>query len=1002
MYVVIASVGDLGRSKDTITLSFAANQDVEDAAGNALTDTTPTGVNDNTFTLDTGVTDREDTDATPAPIGTADDSRPTVTIDTVPPTDRRTAPREDPGEDNAGVTASAGDTDRAHALADHNDGAASRPSNGNATLNAEPRTNALDLTFPLIESLVRWAPSAYRTSADSVTWRITFTEAIKNVDNADFMIIGIRPWSLTVTKVNDSSSVYDITLNSYALADHNGTVALALSPSRTIEDLAGNDLVNRSLSGEVEFVIDNTGAAPHDETGGAAASEHTGSTATPEGDDGMASGEDSSGAASADDTDSAPSPKENGGLPSPAEPATPEAERIYPRIRSLVRLEPSAYRTNADSLTWRITFTEAVTSVNKEDFAIIGIRPWRLTVAKVGKPGDAYDITLDGDDLVDHSGTVTMGIAPGSYIKNLDGNRLLNVSAEGLFQASFVVDNAAPTVAFMPETGRINDDGGNLTLTFSESVFSDSSGTPFTEATLAGLIDLRKEDQSGAPITFSGSVDQDNTTVTIDPTGPLPAQTWMRVNDGYYDTVGNKGGAATAAFTLDTTRPTVTIDGVPATDSGAFMAIFTFSEAVTGFTASDVAVTNGTASALTGARDGLQWHVRITPTGDYSVTLPADRVTDLAGNGNAASTSREGSYGPDVTDPRLLSIVRQTPSISPARADSITWRVTFSEDVEQFNADSVGLLDHRSQVPIAGIDERVTAVEGSASVYDVTFSGSPLANHNDTVRLGFLTRGSPDNWISVNVRDRSDRPLSCCQTLGADERTFDVDNVAPRVADIVRSSPDREHTNDDEVAWTVTFSEPVGNLSAGDFTVSGTDAALSVTPEGGSGSRTWSVIASGGNLARLNATIRLSFAGTRDIKDAAGNVLVAIVPTGADESTFVIDNIAPALTSIVRQPPKGSPADAETATWRLTFSDDMRGIEATDFAVHGATIAVVAAGSKAAYELSVSGEDVIPVRVPISVYINGESGITDLAGNALRAPRPPTTIVLPSSAATSR
>ena len=53
-------------------------------------------------------------------------------------------------------------------------------------------------------------------------------------------------------------------------------------------------------------------------------------------------------------------------------------------------------------------------------------------------------------------------------------------------------------------------------------------------------------------------------------------------------------------------------------------------------------------------------------------------------------------------------------------------------------------------------------------------------------------------------------------------------------------------------------------------------------------------------------------------------------------------------------------------------------------------------------DLSVSGEDVIPVRAPISVYINRESDITDLAGNALRVPRPPTTIVLPSSAATPR
>ncbi len=327
--------------------------------------------------------------------------------------------------------------------------------------------------------------------------------------------------------------------------------------------------------------------------------------------------------------------------------------------------------------------------------------------------------------------------------------------------------------------------------------------------------------------------------------------------------------------------------------------------------------------------------------------------------------------------------------------------MTFSEDVEQFNADSVALLDHQSQVPLSGVTERIIAMEGSEVVYDVTFSGSALANHNGTVRLAFLTIGSPDSWVSVNVRDRSNRPLPCCDTLGADERTLEVDIMAPRVADIVRSSPGREHTNHNEVGWTVTFSEAVRNLSGGDFTISGTDAAITVTPEG-SGTRAWNVVVSGGNLASLNGTIKLSFAGTRDIEDMAGNALAAIAPTGAVENTFVIDNFAPALTSKVRQPLEDSPADAQTATWRLTFSEDMRGIDATDFAVHGATIAVAAADSKSVYDLSVSGEDIVPVRRPIRVYVKRESDITDLAGNALRVPRPPTEFVLPSSAATSR
>ena len=716
-----------------------------------------------------------------------------------------------------------------------------------------------------------------------------------------------------------------------------------------------------------------------------------------EGTDGPVFPEHDGGAAFPRADDSTASREANGNVASTGESA---ADRTHPRISSLVRQTPSANRTNADTVTWRITFTEGVRVVDRTDFVIIGIESWRLTVTKVRALGDVYDLTLDSNGIADHNGTLTLAISPRMTIADYASNRLLDVSPIGIYESSFDVDNAEPRVIFNPESGRIHDPAGNLTLTFTEAVYSDSGGTAFTGSTLAGLIDLREDNESGSDIPFSASIDTDNETLTIDPSGILPALTWVRVKNTYYDTVGNQGHGA-AAFTLDTTRPTVTIDGVPATDSGAFMATFTFSEAVTGFTASDVAVTNGTASALIKAQSGRQWHVRITPTGDYSVSLPGDRVTDLAGNGNAASASHDGLYGADITAPRLISIVRQAPSSSPARGDSITWRVTFSEDVEQFTTDSVALLRDQSQVPIAGIIEDVTAVVGSESVYDATFIGSALANHNGTVRLGFLTLGSSDNWFAVSVRDKSSRRLPCCKTLGVDERTFDVDNTAPRVADIVRSNPSRHHTNEDEVAWTVTFSEPVMELSEGGFTLLGTDAAISVTQDGSS-SRTWSISAFGGNLASLNGTVTLSFSGTRDIEDIAGNVLADAIPTGADENTFVIDNVAPALTSIVRQPSTGSAADAETATWRLTFSEDMRGVDASDFAIHGATPAVAAAGSKSVYDLSVVRAELASVQGIVRLYFKGDGDITDLAGNALRVPRPPATRPLPSSSTTRR
>ena len=213
--------------------------------------------------------------------------------------------------------------------------------------------------------------------------------------------------------------------------------------------------------------------------------------------------------------------------------------------------------------------------------------------------GDVYDLTLDSNGIADHNGTLTLAISPRMTIANYASNRLLDVSPIGIYESSFDVDNAEPRVIFNPESGRIHDPAGNLTLTFTEAVYSDSGGTAFTGSTLAGLIDLREDNESGSDIPFTASI-----------------------------------------------------------DTGAFMATFTFIEAVTGFTASDVAVTNGTASALIKAQSGRQWHVRITPTGDYSVSLPGDRVTDLS----------EDMRGVDASD---FAIDGATPAVAAAGSKSV-------------------------------------------------------------------------------------------------------------------------------------------------------------------------------------------------------------------------------------------------------------------------------------------------------------------------------------------
>ena len=154
-----------------------------------------------------------------------------------------------------------------------------------------------------------------------------------------------------------------------------------------------------------------------------------------------------------------------------------------------------------------------------------------------------------------------------------------------------------------------------------------------------------------------------------------------------------------------------------------------------------------------------------------------------------------------------------------------------------------------------------------------------------------------------------------------------LDNTAPRVASIVRQNPTASPTNADELTWRVSFSEAVENVDATDFTVTGTTATLTVmavATETGA----WDVTAAGGDLADLDATVTLAFAAGQNIADGANNTLADTAPTETNDNTFVLDNTAPRVTSIVRQTPTASPTNADELTWRVSFSEAVENVDA--------------------------------------------------------------------------
>jgi hypothetical protein len=70
------------------------------------------------------------------------------------------------------------------------------------------------------------------------------------------------------------------------------------------------------------------------------------------------------------------------------------------------------------------------------------------------------------------------------------------------------------------------------------------------------------------------------------------------------------------------------------------------------------------------------------------------------------------------------------------------------------------------------------------------------------------------------------------------------------------------------------------------------------------------------------------------IADAAGNPLADAAPTGADHTyTVVADTTAPTVASIVRSNPAGETTSAQTLVFAVTFSEDVTGVDAGDFAL---------------------------------------------------------------------
>ena len=358
-----------------------------------------------------------------------------------------------------------------------------------------------------------------------------------------------------------------------------------------------------------------------------------------------------------------------------------------------------------------------------------------------------------------------------------------------------------------------------------------------------------------------------------------------------------------------------------------------------------------TASATAGAGSITLTGINAASLSDGTVTATAT-VTDQAGN-TSSGTINTSPITKDATAPTLTMT---NASGTASNQSSVQWTATFGEPV-------TGVLAADFDVVVTGLsgNPKVTALSGSGATYTVT---AGTGNGDGTLTLKLISAGT--------IKDAAGNAISAPVTGS----TYTIDRTPPTLT-ITRagSSP----TNQANVSWTVTFSESVTGLAVSNFTL--VNSGLSgpaISGVSGSGS-SWTVTASVGTGT---GTLGLNLTSAGSLKDLAGNAPSTPV-TGA---SYSVDHAPPTLT-ITRV--TGTPTNASSLQWTVTFSKSVTGVVAGDFSVvagagiTGTPAVTGVSGSGTTYTVTASTGG---GNGTLGLNLTSAGTIQDSAGNAPATP----------------
>ncbi len=556
---------------------------------------------------------------------------------------------------------------------------------------------------------------------------------------------------------------------------------------------------------------------------------------------------------------------------------------------------------NSSAVTF--TFNEPVTGFDISDVSFSG-----GTLSNFTGDGSSYSATFTATDGFDGNGTVS--VVADTYT-DVAGN------SGGPGSDTVAVDTRNPTLLINIVDTLLNnaDNVSGVTFVFSEVV------TGF---------DIGDVSSSGGTLSnFSGSGSVYTATFTAD--GNIETNGFVRVLDGRYtDAVGNLGGAGSDTVAIDTRNPTLIVNVVDSLLSNAenvSNVTFAYSEPVTGFDVSDVALSGGTLSNFSGS--GSVYTATFTADANSevigSVSVAAGSYTDLAGN--------SGGSGSDI-----VTIDTQRPVLTVNIVDTLL-----------NNADKVSLVTFVFTEPVAGFD-----------ISSVQFSGGTLSGFSGS-GTSYSATFTADDGIATEAGVAVDFYRDLAGNIGPS--TFDsvtIDTTSPTLAISIIDASLNDSDNASDV--TFEFSERVAGFNIDDVSFSG-GTLSNFTGSGASYSATFT--ATDGI-----ETVGLVSVAAGAYTDEAGN-------EGGDSSdTVSIDTRNPTVTVNIVDASLNDADNSSVVTFE--FSEAVTGFDVLDVSVSGGVLSDFMAVDGDSFAATFTANDGVAVTGSVSVGTD----YTDLAGNS--------------------